>query len=994
MSRPAADFVKRVLSMLVLACRASCRRVALVLAVTCPLLAAPLVAQPQPADGAVDPAARGYLAGNGLLNRGLFELAADEYAQFLADHADHAKAPLARYGLAVCQFRLKKFDAARQELARLAPPPAGFPYAVEVAVMTGQCLAELQRPEEAVAVLETVVRDSPTHELADDAAALLVRALVASGKSAEATRRADEFAQRFPRSDLLAGLRASRRAAELDAAHAAFAAGEFDAALAAFDRLAATTDDPPAGRDANHDAASSIAAEASYWAAKCRLRTGDAADAAARLQRALERFPDSALVPEMRYDRGVALLRADKPDESVAALADFCARHPKHELAPEALHLLATVEHQRGAFDASQAWCAKLLSQFPDHERAARVAWLAADNALRLGRTDEAVKRYERFEQTYRSDPLASSASLRAGLALYRAGKYDEARQKLAAIVARAAPDPHTRHAWLALGDIAFQRGEWEAAEALLRAFVDAAPAAASAPSAEPAGDDDALLKRALALLRLERPSDAVACLDALLERFPRSPHALQARFERGQALLAMNKLDDARAEFDRVLADGGADSRFAPYANQHLAAIALAQRDFPAAAERYRLVADAPADAAVAADAWLRRGEALLAAEQFADAESALRECLRLAGKTGKTPQARARLVVAVARQDRCADALKEVAALERDGLARLDPTLRRAVRQEQAWCLRKLDKPAEAAEVYRRLLRDAGNAGDPAVALELAELEAAAGRHAEAAQWLRPLLAGAAADDLPRELRDAALYRLGVCEFALGRYADAAAALDKLLLTSADGPFAASAGYFCGEAHFQLGAHDKAAERFRRVVESLPADPACGPSLLRLGEALAALQHWPRSEKAFADYLDRFPSTEQWPQARFGVGWARENQQRYDEAIEAYRDVTARHKGPTAARAQFQIGECLFARQRYDDAVRELLKVDILYAYPEWSAAALYEAGRCFEALNKPVEARTQYAAVVANHAKTRWAELAAQRLSQLAGAGLPGK
>jgi TolA-binding protein len=97
-------------------------------------------------------------------------------------------------------------------------------------------------------------------------------------------------------------------------------------------------------------------------------------------------------------------------------------------------------------------------------------------------------------------------------------------------------------------------------------------------------------------------------------------------------------------------------------------------------------------------------------------------------------------------------------------------------------------------------------------------------------------------------------------------------------------------------------------------------------------------------------------------------------------------YAKVTATHQGPTAARAQFQIGECLFAQNKHEEAVRELLKVDILYAYPEWSAAALYEAGRCFEALNQPDKAREQYRQVREKHAQTQWAGLAAKRLSAI--------
>lgn len=61
-----------------------------------------------------------YLAANGMLNRGLYELAAIQYRKFLAEHEDHEKATVARYGLGVSLFRMRQYDAAVAELTRLS----------------------------------------------------------------------------------------------------------------------------------------------------------------------------------------------------------------------------------------------------------------------------------------------------------------------------------------------------------------------------------------------------------------------------------------------------------------------------------------------------------------------------------------------------------------------------------------------------------------------------------------------------------------------------------------------------------------------------------------------------------------------------------------------------------------------------------------------------------------------------------------------------------
>ena len=69
--------------------------------------------------------------------------------------------------------------------------------------------------------------------------------------------------------------------------------------------------------------------------------------------------------------------------------------------------------------------------------------------------------------------------------------------------------------------------------------------------------------------------------------------------------------------------------------------------------------------------------------------------------------------------------------------------------------------------------------------------------------------------------------------------------------------------------------------------------------------------------------------------------------------------------------------------------------LVVDILYAYPEWSSAAVFEAGRCFERLEELGQARKQFQTVVDRYEDSRWARMATDRLAQLSSANtLPGR
>ncbi len=108
-------------------------------------------------------------AANGLLNRGLFELAAPEYRTFIDQNPTGEETRTARYGLSVCLFRMGRHADAVVELETLSKRSDG-PFAVEVGVLLGECYLTLERFESAATTLVRVVTEHGDHELADDAA--------------------------------------------------------------------------------------------------------------------------------------------------------------------------------------------------------------------------------------------------------------------------------------------------------------------------------------------------------------------------------------------------------------------------------------------------------------------------------------------------------------------------------------------------------------------------------------------------------------------------------------------------------------------------------------------------------------------------------------------------------------------------------------------------------------------------------------------------------
>ncbi|MCH8858286.1 MAG: tetratricopeptide repeat protein, partial [Proteobacteria bacterium] len=858
------------------------------------------------------------------------------------------------------------YRKAAARFSRVLSKWSSGPFADQASLLLAQCHHHNDSLDEALEHYRQVLSRESSRFVAD-AMLGLSTLLHQRGKPAEAGAILDQLIENYPKSPLL-------RAARVQRGRTLFDVGEYARALALFELVASQEQDE-------------LSDDIDYWMAKCELRQERFADAASRLTKAIAKHSDSELMPEMCYDRAVALVRGGgDADAAIAALTDFRARFAEHVMAPEALQLLAMSEHRQKRYDRSGAHCREFLKRHGSHTLAAGIRFLSAENQFLAGNYAPAIRAYRDFLSNHPKDAQAARARFRLGMALYRTDEFAEAEKLLAGIVSDERGNELFRSALLALGDIHFQRGEWKQAE---RHLSDYLRAGLTSPSA-----DSALLKLGLTRQRQGNYADAVEAYDRLIGEFGESSQLLQARFERGQALAALKKPAEAAAEFEKVLSGG--DSRFQTFALNHLGAIALQRKDYDKAADYYGRALDSDPPEQITAEAAFGRGQAHIAAGRFDKAAQDFKRVLDEFGTHPRAAQARAQLAIALARQDRFADAVRVIGQIEKSGFKGIDAALAASLQYEKAWCLKQLGKPSEAADVYRRLLADS-SAKDLKVhvTLELAEIQAANKQFEKAAELLRPLHAQLSSGaDIPAKVREQGLYRLAVCEYELGKLPQAAKLFEEFLRDFEDSKLSASAGFFCGEAFFKTNRHSDAVRYLTRVVEKHASDPACGPALLRLGESLAHLQRWAKSEKAFVDYLERFGDSEHWFQAQFGIGWARENQSRHDEAIGAYRDLIAKHKGPTAARAQFQIGECLFAQKKYAQAATELLNVDILYVYPQWSAAALFEAGRCFEKMNQPAQARKQFKAVSEKYGETRWASMAGQRLTQLSGGAPPGR
>src|SRR5690349_6729989 len=118
-------------------------------------------AQQQEADQPVaDAAQKKLLAAQGLFGRGLYKLAAQEYADFLSEFPTHPQGTAAMYALAICQYRQNDFDSAAALLAGVLKD-RNFAQRGDALAVLGHCELTVKHFEKAVAAFDALLSGFP-----------------------------------------------------------------------------------------------------------------------------------------------------------------------------------------------------------------------------------------------------------------------------------------------------------------------------------------------------------------------------------------------------------------------------------------------------------------------------------------------------------------------------------------------------------------------------------------------------------------------------------------------------------------------------------------------------------------------------------------------------------------------------------------------------------------------------------------------------------------
>ncbi|MCB9842367.1 MAG: tetratricopeptide repeat protein [Phycisphaeraceae bacterium] len=812
------------------------------------------------------------------------------------------------------------------------------------ALLLGRCLADLGRGDEALAAFDRAAA-APESRVAGDALLARARVLESMGRRNASVESLEDLLERFPESGAAV-------LGELDLASHRLDRGEIDAAR----RLIA---------HAMAAGGSAVRRDAELLSARCDSAEGDDAGAARRLRGVVESEANPARRAALTYEMGMALRRGGDLTAARRAFGDVLASDAAEGLRADALVALISMAQEGGDDKEAAALCARFGESFDGDARLGRCMVIGGAALERLGDTAGAEAMYRQAAAT--EGDARGDGVTRLGLLLRNAGREDEAsamlRESAAELGGRdGAPG------LLALGDMAYARGDMDEAEACLSRYV------------ELMGDDASCAGAALTLGLIAAKSGdherACGWFRRVGERWPGSGLNGHARLELGLSLLALGREDDARGAL--IEASGCDDDRVAVAALRRLGGLASARGAHGEAAEMFGDAASRGGGAG-ALDSRLRM------AQSYADAgmnDEADRSFTALIEEDGGAVGAEA-----LARRG----LLRIASGLEEEGMQDVDAALERVPHGSLRGALllaRAGRMGEEDAEVARRLLEEVMDLSADVLQrasshYELARLDARSGEHERARAHLQEasrLLDGAAAPD--RSLESGVLYLSASTALALEMHDEAARLGGEYVQRFPDGALVCDAALVGGEGARRLRRWDESARLFDLAAASGDKE-ITGSALLRKGDTLGEAGRWGESDAAYAAFLERHSGDARWFRAAFGRGWCAENSGDPRGAMAWYGRVVDGHEGETAARAQFQIGECLYALGEHEEAVRAFMKVDLLHAYPEWSAGALYEAGRCLEQSGDREQARARFAEVVERFGGSEWARMARRAL-----------
>ncbi|MCE9546897.1 MAG: tetratricopeptide repeat protein [Planctomycetia bacterium] len=863
-----------------------------------------------------------------------------------------------KFSDAVGMQREKQFNLAIDEYREFLKRFPQDPLAARARHYLAVCLIEDKRNPEAVETLTELVEASPDFEWLDEAYLNLGNAqynLALAEKKpqgfATAAATYGKLLKKFPDSRFAA-------AALYSQGECLFAEGRKDAAVTAYagaleklnKAIAASKTSPAKGTDET----AAMRADVLNALGATQLELNKPAEAAATFATFLTDYPTHAIATRIAMLQGDALFQQQKYGEAQKLFARAAA-DAKFPQADRAMMREADCLSAEKQFAQAADIFAAVAEKFPQSPAAQRVPLLAGNRYFLSGNYPAAIKWLSKVAQPGTKESAQAAHWLaRAHLELKQPAEALAVLEKQLAEKNAAAGevliDLKLDQAD-ALYDLPARRAESVAAYAAVAQQHPQAPQAAQA-----------LFNAAWAAVNLEKYDEALKHAQAFKAAFPNSPLATSAQALEADSLLNLNKPGEAAGLYRALIAKNPSSKELLRWQILLAWALRREQKHADVVTLLEPLVEKLQADRQ--AEAYYLLGASRFAQSQFKAARSDFKASLKADPNWTQSDEA----LLLLARCDQQLGNLKEAQAELRRLIAEQpkSPALDRAHYHLGEVLAAAPDYPAAAAEYqqvlkswpssrvvpqalyalgWTQLLRQAYAPAAESFTILIdkhpshelvaparfarAQALRAQGKNNEAVADLAAFLA----THPPREDLSGALLERGQAEIDLQRPADAVKTLEAILADDPKYKNADKVLYNLGWA--QRGAkHDaEAAAAFARLAKEYPDSPLLAGALVQLGEYQSAQKDYEAAAKSYSAALAKARPTDQKDLVELAshkLAWCHFYRGENEKARDGF---AAQRKefpnGSLAIDATFMEAECLLKLEAYDDAAAAYARV-----------------------------------------------------------------
>jgi TolA-binding protein len=296
----------------------------------------------------------------------------------------------------------------------------------------------------------------------------------------------------------------------------------------------------------------------------------------------------------------------------------------------------------------------------------------------------------------------------------------------------------------------------------------------------------------------------------------------------------------------------------------------------------------------------------------------------------------------------------------------------------------LRMKDNEKAGIDIALLQNRCAAWKGAAGVVLERGAIDTEEGRCEDAAKTLGDLRTRYGDTEEGAE----ALYYLALCDLKRGGYREAADKIDAFLKESPQSPILAEAYFKLASAQYGAGNLNLAVKNYGLAAEAAKDPELSFAAWKNLGGVYQQMEKWDDAAATWQKLIELFPGRDGIVESFFDLGFcynqAGKNELAYDVYIRIPDVATSEEQ---QGRAHYWAGMSLKNLGRYDEAIREFLRVPYLKTGGMWGVTSKLEAANCYEATGAVGQAEKIYQDVIAAHgANSDWGRVATEGLKRI--------